>query len=88
MRLVKILSHKLNCIILLVNFPIQTFFDIVSHFLVYLQIREPFSVMSLVKSPMGLMMGFMLIVLFVMPKLMENMGTVLFNLIYEFSTRL
>lgn len=39
----------------------------------YYEIREPFSIMSLVKSPMGLMMGFMLIVVFLMPKLMENM---------------
>ncbi|CAI8599595.1 unnamed protein product [Vicia faba] len=39
----------------------------------YYEIREPFSVMSIVKSPMGLMMGFMLIVVFLMPKLMENM---------------
>ncbi|KAH7659964.1 putative membrane protein [Dioscorea alata] len=39
----------------------------------YYEIREPFSVMSLVKSPMGLMLGFMLIMLFVMPKMMENM---------------
>ncbi|KAK9141768.1 hypothetical protein Syun_011168 [Stephania yunnanensis] len=39
----------------------------------YYDVREPFSIMSLVKSPMGLMMGFMLIVMFVMPKLMENM---------------
>ncbi|KAF8393136.1 hypothetical protein HHK36_021377 [Tetracentron sinense] len=39
----------------------------------YFEIREPFSIMSLVKSPMGLMMGFMLIVVFLMPKLMENM---------------
>ncbi|XP_062164769.1 ER membrane protein complex subunit 7 homolog [Alnus glutinosa] len=39
----------------------------------YYEIREPFSVMSLVKSPMGLMMGFMLVVVFLMPKLMENM---------------
>lgn len=30
--------------------------------------------MSIVKSPMGLMVGFMLIVVFLMPKLMENMG--------------
>lgn len=43
-------------------------------YLVLLQIREPFSIMSIVKSPMGLMMGFMLIVVFLMPKLMENMG--------------
>ena len=35
--------------------------------------REPFSIMSIVKSPMGLMVGFMLIVVFLMPKLMENM---------------
>lgn len=39
-----------------------------------LQIREPFSIMSVVKSPMGLMVGFMLIVVFLMPKLVENMG--------------
>ncbi|OWM63789.1 hypothetical protein CDL15_Pgr006051 [Punica granatum] len=39
----------------------------------YYEIREPFSIMSVVKSPMGLMMGFMLIVVFLMPKLVENM---------------
>ncbi|XP_021738995.1 ER membrane protein complex subunit 7 homolog [Chenopodium quinoa] len=39
----------------------------------YYEKREPFSPLSLVKSPMGLMVGFMLIVVFVMPKLMENM---------------
>ncbi|KAL6345857.1 hypothetical protein AAG906_017616 [Vitis piasezkii] len=39
----------------------------------YYEIREPFSIMSVVKSPMGLMMGFMLIVMFLMPKLVENM---------------
>ncbi|CAL9172592.1 unnamed protein product [Musa hybrid cultivar] len=39
----------------------------------YYEIREPFSIMSLLKSPMGLMMGFMLLVIFVMPKLVENM---------------
>ncbi|KAI4316351.1 hypothetical protein L6164_024339 [Bauhinia variegata] len=39
----------------------------------YYEIREPFSVMSIVKSPMGLMVGFMLLVVFLMPKLMENM---------------
>ena len=44
-----------------------------------LQIREPFSIMSVVKSPMGLMMGFMLIVVFLMPKLVENMGKVLYH---------
>ncbi|CAI0444289.1 unnamed protein product [Linum tenue] len=41
----------------------------------YYEIREPFSIMSLVKSPMGLMIGFMLVVVFLMPKLMENMGS-------------
>lgn len=44
-----------------------------------LQIREPFSIMSIVKSPMGLMVGFMLIVVFLMPKLMENMGNMVFT---------
>ncbi|XP_015886640.2 ER membrane protein complex subunit 7 homolog [Ziziphus jujuba] len=39
----------------------------------YYEIREPFSIMSVVKSPMGLMVGFMLIVVFLMPKLVENM---------------
>ncbi|CAO2816920.1 unnamed protein product [Amaranthus hypochondriacus] len=39
----------------------------------YYEKREPFSPLSLVKSPMGLMVGFMLLVVFVMPKLMENM---------------
>ncbi|XP_068637740.1 ER membrane protein complex subunit 7 homolog [Aristolochia californica] len=39
----------------------------------YYDKREPFSPMALLKSPMGLMMGFMLIVVFLMPKLMENM---------------
>ncbi|PSS17758.1 ER membrane protein complex subunit 7 like [Actinidia chinensis var. chinensis] len=39
----------------------------------YYEIREPFSVMSVVKSPMGLMMGFVVIVMFLMPKLVENM---------------
>ncbi|KAK9279461.1 hypothetical protein L1049_013140 [Liquidambar formosana] len=39
----------------------------------YYEIREPFSIMSVVKSPMGLMMGFMVIVVFLMPKLVENM---------------
>lgn len=31
--------------------------------------------MSIVKSPMGLMVGFMVVVVFLMPKLMENIGT-------------
>ncbi|ESQ53964.1 hypothetical protein EUTSA_v10026275mg [Eutrema salsugineum] len=39
----------------------------------YYEMREPFSVMSIVKSPMGLMVGFMVVVVFLMPKLMENM---------------
>uniref|UniRef100_A0A1D1XHR1 UPF0480 protein At4g32130 n=1 Tax=Anthurium amnicola TaxID=1678845 RepID=A0A1D1XHR1_9ARAE len=39
----------------------------------YYEVREPFSIMSLLKSPMGLMLGFMLIVIFLMPKLVENM---------------
>ena len=39
----------------------------------YYEIREPFNILGLVKSPMGLMVGFMLIVMFVMPKLVENM---------------
>ncbi|CAI9092668.1 OLC1v1027980C1 [Oldenlandia corymbosa var. corymbosa] len=41
----------------------------------YYEIREPFSIMSVVKSPMGLMMGFMAFVMLVMPKLVENMDT-------------
>lgn len=32
--------------------------------------------MSLLKSPMGMMLGFMLVVVFLMPKLMENIGNV------------
>uniref|UniRef100_A0A1J3CRU1 ER membrane protein complex subunit 7-like protein n=3 Tax=Noccaea caerulescens TaxID=107243 RepID=A0A1J3CRU1_NOCCA len=39
---------------------------------IYYERREPFSVMSIVKSPMGLMVGFMVVVVFLMPKLMEN----------------
>ncbi|XP_010472533.1 PREDICTED: ER membrane protein complex subunit 7 homolog [Camelina sativa] len=38
----------------------------------YYEIREPFNVMNIVKSPMGLMVGFMVVVVFLMPKLMEN----------------
>ncbi|WZZ24170.1 hypothetical protein YC2023_007571 [Brassica napus] len=34
--------------------------------------REPFNVMAILKSPMGLMVGFMVVVVFLMPKLMEN----------------
>ena len=37
-----------------------------------MQMREPFSVMSLVKSPMGMMIGFMVFAMVLMPKLMEN----------------
>ncbi|XP_073134502.1 ER membrane protein complex subunit 7 homolog [Henckelia pumila] len=37
----------------------------------YYEVREPFSVMSILKSPMGLMVGFMVIVMFVMPKLVD-----------------
>ncbi|XP_009792163.1 ER membrane protein complex subunit 7 homolog [Nicotiana tabacum] len=36
----------------------------------YYEIKEP---LSLVKSPVGLMIGFMLFVMFLMPKLAENM---------------
>jgi hypothetical protein len=36
--------------------------------------------MSLLKSPMGLMVGFMVLMVFVMPKLMENIG--IFHLFY------
>ncbi|CAN1287814.1 ER membrane protein complex subunit 7 homolog, partial [Linum perenne] len=39
----------------------------------YYEIREPFSPMSIIKSPMGMMIGFMVVVVFLMPKLMENM---------------
>ncbi|KAI3823529.1 hypothetical protein L1987_04968 [Smallanthus sonchifolius] len=39
----------------------------------YYEIREPFNIMSIVKSPMGLMIGFMVVVVFLMPKLVENM---------------
>ncbi|XP_073001135.1 ER membrane protein complex subunit 7 homolog [Typha latifolia] len=38
----------------------------------YYEVRQPFSVMSLLKSPMGMMVGFMLVMVFLMPKLMEN----------------
>ncbi|XP_047327339.1 ER membrane protein complex subunit 7 homolog isoform X2 [Impatiens glandulifera] len=38
----------------------------------YFEMREPFSVMSLVKSPMGMMIGFMVFAMVLMPKLMEN----------------
>ncbi|KNA05353.1 hypothetical protein SOVF_191160 [Spinacia oleracea] len=41
----------------------------------YYEKREPFSPISLLKSPMGLMVGFMGLVVFVLPKLMENMDT-------------
>ncbi|XP_010447436.1 PREDICTED: ER membrane protein complex subunit 7 homolog [Camelina sativa] len=38
----------------------------------YYEMREPFNVMAIAKSPMGLMVGFMVVVVFLMPKLMEN----------------
>ncbi|KAM0832209.1 hypothetical protein ACQ4PT_065046 [Festuca glaucescens] len=38
----------------------------------YYEVREPFNIMSLLKSPMGLMVGFMVLMVFVMPKMMEN----------------
>jgi hypothetical protein len=58
---------------LLVNCCIKATSVIV--FLFYLfKIREPFSIMSLLKSPMGLMVGFMVIMMFVMPKMMDNIG--------------
>ncbi|KAL0687127.1 hypothetical protein Bca4012_086804 [Brassica carinata] len=38
----------------------------------YYELREPFNVMAILKSPMGLMVGFMVVVVFLMPKLMEN----------------
>ncbi|XP_039005078.1 ER membrane protein complex subunit 7 homolog [Hibiscus syriacus] len=39
----------------------------------YYEVEEPFSIKSLLKSPMGLMLGFMMVVAFFMPKLVENM---------------
>ncbi|GLJ27614.1 hypothetical protein SUGI_0541800 [Cryptomeria japonica] len=38
----------------------------------YFEKREPFSILSLLKSPMGLMVGFMVVAVFLLPKLMEN----------------
>lgn len=38
----------------------------------YYEKREPLSLMGLLKSPMGLMVGFMGIAVFLLPKLMEN----------------
>ncbi|EPS67839.1 hypothetical protein M569_06933, partial [Genlisea aurea] len=37
----------------------------------YYEAREPFSILSVLKSPMGLMIGFMVIVVFLMPKLVD-----------------
>ncbi|KAL6534115.1 hypothetical protein OROHE_013948 [Orobanche hederae] len=37
----------------------------------YYEIREPFNIMSILKSPMGLMIGFMVVVMFLMPKLVD-----------------
>ena len=42
------------------------------------KVRELFSVMSLLKSPMGLMVDFMVLMVFVMPKMMENIGILLY----------
>eukprot|EP00250_Pteridium_aquilinum_P034748 c8042_g1_i1 orf=390-1040(-) len=39
---------------------------------IYFEKREPLSLMGLLKSPMGLMVGFMAVAVFVLPKLMEN----------------
>ncbi|CAN6459572.1 unnamed protein product [Victoria cruziana] len=39
----------------------------------YYENREPFSILSLLKSPMGLMVGFMVVAVFLLPKLMENL---------------
>lgn len=39
---------------------------------IYFEKREPFSLMGLLKSPMGLMVGFMAVAVFLLPKLMEN----------------
>ncbi|KAL6502096.1 hypothetical protein OROGR_027229 [Orobanche gracilis] len=38
----------------------------------YYEIREPFNIMSILKSPMGLMIGFMVVVMFLMPKLVDT----------------
>lgn len=38
----------------------------------YFEIREPFSVWSLLKSPMGMMVGFMLVVMVILPRLMDG----------------
>ncbi|OAE29547.1 hypothetical protein AXG93_702s1000 [Marchantia polymorpha subsp. ruderalis] len=38
----------------------------------YYERREPFSVVGLLKSPMGLMVGFMLVAVFLLPKLMDS----------------
>ncbi|KAL6523894.1 hypothetical protein OROMI_030989 [Orobanche minor] len=37
----------------------------------YYEIREPFNIMSILKSPVGLMIGFMVVVMFLMPKLVD-----------------
>lgn len=38
----------------------------------YFEKREPFSIFALLKSPMGLMVGFMVVAVFLLPKLLEN----------------
>jgi hypothetical protein len=40
----------------------------------YYEKREPFSAMGLLKSPMGLMIGFMVVCVFLLPKLMDQIG--------------
>ena len=68
------MSHILNFCLVVTDFG-QLMGSVMSViYLPLLQIREPFSIMSIVKSPMGLMMGFMVIVMFLMPKMVENMG--------------
>ncbi|KAI4982423.1 hypothetical protein ZWY2020_022915 [Hordeum vulgare] len=42
----------------------------------YYEMREPFNILSLLKSPMGMMVGFMVVMVFVMPKMMENIAGV------------
>lgn len=38
----------------------------------YFEIRKPFSIMSIIKSQMGLMVGLVMFVMFVLPKMVEN----------------
>lgn len=66
---VSILSYLWSFLLVLQN--------VIDVFDTILQIREPFSIWSVVKSPMGLMLGFTLLVIFVMPKLMDSIGKIL-----------